>query len=77
MTIDFTALDRQKRVVTTIDKKVMNSVANNGASFLENCFGAPYTFATKPGTPLEVNADYVPGPYPPPGVQGPAARLRR
>ncbi len=70
VTIDFTALDRQKRVVTTIDKKVMNSVSNNGASFLENCFGAPYTFATKPGTPLEVNADYVPGPYPPPEYKG-------
>jgi hypothetical protein len=70
VTIDFTALDRQKRAISTIDKKVMNTVANNGASFLESCFGAPYTFATKPGTPLEVNADYVPGPYPAPEYKG-------
>ena len=70
MTVDFTALDRQKRAISTIDKKVMNAVSNNGASFLESCFGAPYTFATKPGTPLEVNADYVPGPYPAPEYKG-------
>ena len=43
-------------------KKIMNAQSNNGASFLESCFGAPYTFATKPGTPLEVNTAYVPGP---------------
>ena len=67
---NFSALDREKQVVTTIDKKVMNASTNNGAAFLENCFGAPYTFATKPGTPLEVNAAYVPGPYPAPEYKG-------
>ena len=67
---DYTALDREKRVVVTIDKKVMNLVSNNGASFLESCFGAPYTFATKPGTALEVNGAYVPGPYPAPEYKG-------
>ncbi len=68
--VDFTALDREKRVVATIDKRVMNASANNGASFLDTCFGAPYQFATKPGTPLEVNATYVPGPYPAPEYKG-------
>ena len=68
--INFTDDDREKRVVSTIDKKVMSQVPNNGASFLEDCFGAPYTFATKPGTPLEVNTAYVPGPYPAPEYKG-------
>lgn len=67
---DFSSLDRQKAIVVTIDKRVMNAVSNNGASFLESCFGAPYTFATKPGTPLEVNAAYLPGPYPAPEYKG-------
>lgn len=67
---DYTALDREKRVIATIHKRVMNNVANNGASFLESCFGAPYTFKTKPGTPLEVNSAYVPGPYPAPEYKG-------
>ena len=66
----YTALDREKRVLATIDKRVMNTSSNNGASFLESCFGAPYTFATKLGTPLEVNAAYVPGPYPAPEYKG-------
>ena len=70
LSADYTALDRQKRVVATIDKRVMNLVSNNGASFLESCFGAPYTFATKPGTALEVNTAYVPGPYPAPEYKG-------
>ncbi len=67
---DYTALDREKRIVATIDKRVMNAESNNGASFLESCFGAPYTFATKIGTPLEVNTAYVPGPYPAPEYKG-------
>lgn len=68
--VDFSAPDREKRVVVTIDKKVMNAVSNNGASFLEGCFGAPFRFATKPGTPLEINGDYTPGPYPAPEYKG-------
>lgn len=68
--VDYTALDRAKTVVATIDKRVMNAVSNNGAAFLESCFGAPFTFPTKPGTPLEVNAAYVPGPYPAPEYKG-------
>jgi hypothetical protein len=68
--VDFTSPDREKRVVVSIDKKVMNAQSNNGASFLEACFGAPFLFATKPGTPLEVNASYVPGPYPAPEYKG-------
>ncbi len=68
--VNFSDDDREKRVVSTIDKKVMNQVPNNGVAFLEDCFGAPYAFATKPGTPLEVNSDYVPGPYPAPEYKG-------
>jgi hypothetical protein len=44
--------DRAKTVRSTIDKRVMNAQPNNGASFLQMCFGAPYQFATRPGTPL-------------------------
>jgi len=69
-TVDFTALDREKQVVTTIDKRVVNATANNGAAFLEKCFGAPYRFDTKLGTPLAVNAAYLPGPYPAPEYKG-------
>ena len=68
--VDYSALDREKSIVTTIDKKVMNATSNNGASFLESCFGAPYTFGTKPGTALEVNTAYVPGPYAAPEYKG-------
>jgi hypothetical protein len=69
---DFSGLDREKRAVTTIDESVLNEVPEPS---LEDCFGAPYTFATKPGTPLEVNeeyasADFLPGPYPPPEYKG-------
>jgi len=68
--VDFTGVNREKQVVTTIDKRVMNATANNGAAFLEKCFGAPYRFDTKLGTPLEVNAAYVPGPYQAPEYKG-------
>ncbi|HET8953049.1 MAG TPA: carboxypeptidase-like regulatory domain-containing protein, partial [Solirubrobacteraceae bacterium] len=43
--------DRQKRVTYTIDKRVMNASPNNGASFLQMCFAAPFTFATRAGAP--------------------------
>ena len=43
--------DRQKSVTYTIDKRVMNASPNNGASFLQMCFAAPFTFATRAGTP--------------------------
>jgi hypothetical protein len=54
--------DRAKTVTSTIDKRVMNSQPNNGASFLQMCFGAPYTFATRPGSTLtgvDTNGDSV------------------
>jgi hypothetical protein len=43
--------DRQKQVVYSIDKKVMNAAPNNGASALQMCFAAPFTFATRSGAP--------------------------
>jgi hypothetical protein len=54
--------NRAKTVTSTIDKRVMNAQPNNGASFLQMCFGAPYTFATRPGTTLtgvDTNGDSV------------------
>jgi hypothetical protein len=54
--------DRAKTVTSTIDKSRMNQLPNNGASFLQMCFGAPYTFATQPGTTLtgvDTNGDSV------------------
>ena len=54
--------NRAKTVTSTIDKRTMNQLPNNGASFLQMCFGAPYTFATRPGTPLtgvDTNGDSV------------------
>ncbi len=67
---NFTGLDREKRAVTTVDPSALPP-----EPFIEDCFGAPYTFATKPDTPLEINeeyssADYLPGPYPPPEYMG-------
>ena len=54
--------DRAKTVTSTIDKSVMNQLPNNGASFLQMCFGAPYTFATRPGTKLKgIDTDGIPG----------------
>ena len=41
--------DRQKEVVYSIDKRVMNASPNNGASSLQMCFAAPFTFATRAG----------------------------
>jgi hypothetical protein len=43
--------DREKRVTYTIDKRVMNASPNNGVSFLQMCFAAPFTFATRAGAP--------------------------
>jgi hypothetical protein len=55
--------DRAKVVTSTIDKSAMNRLPNNGASFLQMCFGAPYTFPTRPGTPLTgIDTDGIPGP---------------
>jgi len=50
--------DRQKRIVYSIDKRVMNANPNNGASSLQMCFAAPFTFATRAGgSPAEADVD--------------------
>jgi len=50
--------DRLKRVIYTIDKRVMNATPNNGASALQMCFAAPFTFATRDGgAPAEADVD--------------------
>jgi hypothetical protein len=54
--------DRGKLVTFTIDKKVMNANPNNGASFLQMCFVAPFRFTPRPGSTLqELDLDGVPG----------------
>jgi hypothetical protein len=51
--------DRAKTVTATIDKSVMNAQPNNGASFLQMCFGAPYRFVTRAGSTLtEVDTNH-------------------
>jgi len=50
--------DRQKRVVYSIDKRVMNASPDNGASSLQMCFAAPFTFPTRAGgAPQEADID--------------------
>jgi len=49
--------NRSKVVAFRVDKLLMNAQPNNGASFLDMCFGAPYSFATKPGTPAAVEIE--------------------
>ena len=50
--------DRQKRVIYSIDKRVMNASPNNGASSLQMCFAAPFTFATRAGgAPQQADVD--------------------
>ncbi|HZO36529.1 MAG TPA: hypothetical protein VFB41_06595 [Solirubrobacteraceae bacterium] len=43
--------DRTKTEASTIAKKQMNLVPNNGASFLQTCLGSPEPFVTRPATP--------------------------
>ena len=50
--------DRQKTLTYAIDKRVMNASPDNGASSLQMCFAAPFTFATRSGAPpAEADAD--------------------
>lgn len=54
--------DRGKLVTFTIAKQVMNASPNNGASFLQMCFAAPFRFMPRPGSTLqELDLDGVPG----------------
>ena len=60
--------DRAKTATLTIDKSAVQATSNNGAKFLEMCFGAARSFTTKSGAPATVqgsfdwNADGVPEP---------------
>jgi hypothetical protein len=54
--------DRSKLITFAIAKQVMNASPNNGASFLQMCFAAPFRFAPRPGSTLqELDLDAVPG----------------
>jgi hypothetical protein len=61
--------DRSKLLRYQIDKTVMNRQPNNGASFLQMCFAAPFPFATRPGTPLTPVGDMFVGLLPDCGVE--------
>jgi hypothetical protein len=54
----FTGSDRTKTATLTIDKRQMNLFPNNGASFLEMCFGSPEAFTTKSGAPAVVQGSF-------------------
>ena len=45
-----TSVNRTKTLTMQIAKQLMNALPNNGASFLEFCFGSPAPFMTKAGT---------------------------
>ena len=47
--VDFSSPNRTKHATLTFDKKAMALTPNNGASFLELCFGSPQPFPTKAG----------------------------
>ena len=52
--VDFRAArgsGRTKVVAATISKAAMAELPENGAAHLEMCFGAPFTFDVKPGSP--------------------------
>jgi hypothetical protein len=49
---------RTKTARLEIDKRAMASVPNNGASFLELCFGSAQPFTTKSGAPSVVAGSY-------------------
>jgi len=74
--VDYNALDRQKTVATTLPKSAITPFMwhddgdADDIAFLQDCFGAPYRFAVRIGTPLQANTQYVPGPYPAPEYKG-------
>jgi hypothetical protein len=45
------SVGRSKSVTLTISKEAMQASPDNGTAHLNMCFGAPFTFAVKPGTP--------------------------
>jgi hypothetical protein len=49
---------REKTALLQVDKREMAAVPNNGASFLELCYGSPQPFATKSGAPAVVAGSF-------------------
>lgn len=66
--LETTSLLRSKTATLTIPKQLMRENPNNGASFLDLCFGSPEPFTTASGAPAQPqgtfdwNADGVPEP---------------
>jgi hypothetical protein len=66
--VTVSSANRTKTVVLTIDKKLVNAISNNGASFLQLCFGSPEPFTTRSGATavaqgtFDWNKDGVPDP---------------
>jgi hypothetical protein len=56
--VAFTSENRAKTATLTIDKKQMATIPNNGASFLQFCFGSPAPFTTKAGIPSATQGSY-------------------
>jgi hypothetical protein len=56
--ITYSTDTRTKTVTETIDKSQMNLFPNNGASFLNVCFGSPVPFTTADGSQATVQASY-------------------
>jgi hypothetical protein len=56
--INFSSDTRTKTVTETIDKKQMNLFPNNGATFLNVCFGSPQPFTTAGGGTATVQGSY-------------------
>ena len=56
--VDFTSVNRAKTATLTIDKERMALIPNNGASFLEFCFGSPVAFTTKAGPRSAIAGTY-------------------
>jgi hypothetical protein len=58
-TVDFLpnagTVGRTKTVTLTIGRDAMKQAADNGVAHLNMCFGAPFMFAVKPGTPALQN----------------------
>jgi len=52
--VTYSTETRAKTAVLTIDKKQMNLFPNNGASFMQFCFGSPQTFKTASGADATV-----------------------
>jgi hypothetical protein len=62
-TVVLSGPDRTKTLVETISKALMNASSDNGASHIQMCFGAPYSFLTRSGQQAQPVAGFTPAWY--------------